>query len=332
MTLALQQIRVPLRAAMAVPLDQVERTHGAAPRAARMYTRFFGQETVWLHPAPHVAMLGEALGRLLDDRPDLRDVAGIGLYAKTQTHNTPADQDWLRGLFASLGLHLWDVATVSMTNCASALAALHLYGHQARPVLVLAGEKAFHPFGNRLSVGLLGEAPVVALFDGQAGGRRIMSSHVQHLARFYRNPDDMAEADKRAMQADFEPGFVAFLAAVRTGDPDFFASAPVVVPYNLNLPLVQRVLRAAGLGDQVIAGHSGCGGHAFCSDPFLNLAHLSAPAHRPILLLTAGMGVTYAALCLAAPDDDPIRDPFNLAKMERPRGPKSSDHPERRVE
>jgi 3-oxoacyl-[acyl-carrier-protein] synthase III len=305
MTLALQQIRVPLRAVVAVPLDQVEPTHGAAPRAARMYTRFFGQETVWLHPAPHMVMLGEALGRLVDDRPDLRDVAGIGLYTKTQTHNTPADQDWLHGLFASLGLHLWDVATVSMTNCASALAALHLYGHQARPVLVLAGEKAFHPFGNRLSVGLLGEAPVVALFDGQAGGRRIMSSHVQHLPRFYCNPDDMAEADKRAMQAEFEPGFVAFLAGLRASDVAFFANDPVVVPYNLNLPLIQRVLQKAGLWDQVITGHSGHGGHAFCSDPFINLAHLPVPADRPVLLLTAGMGVTYAALCLAAQTDQP---------------------------
>ena len=305
MTLALQQIRVPVRAQVAVPLDGLEGTHGVAPRAARMYTRFFGQEKVLLHPSAHVAMLREALVQMLTDRPDLKGVAGIGLYAKTQTHNTPSDRDWLRGLFASVGLDAWEVATVSMTNCASALAAVHLYGHQARPVLVLAGEKAFHPFGNRLSVGLLGEAPVVALFDAGAGGRTIRSSHVQHLPRFFRNPDDMAENDKRALQSDFEPGFVAFLADVRTADPDFFAGSPVVVPYNLNLPLVQRVLRLAGLGDQVILGHSGHHGHAFCSDPFLNLAHLPVPAGRPILLLTAGMGVTYAALCLAAPDDQP---------------------------
>lgn len=316
MTLALRQIGVPVRPAVTLPLDAVEPSHGASPRAARMYARFFGQDGVLMHPAPHAAMLHEALVQLLADQPWLRGVPGIGLYAKTQTHNTPADRDWLPALFAAVGLGHWDVATVSMTNCASALAAVHLYGRQTLPVLVLAGEKAFHPFGNRLSVGLLGEAPVVALFDAGAGGRRVRSSHVRHLPRFYCNPDDMAEADKHAFQAAFEPGFVQFLSQVIAADAAFFAACPVVVPYNLNLPLMHRVLDQAGLRAQVIAGHTGGQGHAFCSDPFLNLAHLPVPADRPILLLTAGMGVTYAALCLepvadATPDIRHARQPQN---------------------
>lgn len=277
-------------------LDSLQESHGTAPRAARMYSRFFGQERVLIHPAAHRVMLTDALRVLLRDEPQLRQRQGLLLYAKTQTHNTPADQRWLTGILTDCGLTGWEAATISMTNCASALAAMHLYGQGDGPVIVLAGEKAFHAFGARLSVGLLGEAPVAALFG--TGGRAIALSDVRHLPRFHLNPDDMAEAERHAFQTEFEAGFVGFLRGLAQNHAAFMAKAPVLVPYNLNLPLLLRVLDAAGFSHLRIEGHSGADGHCFCSDPFLNLARLPVPHDRPLLLISAGMGVTFAALGL----------------------------------
>ena len=279
------------------PLDQLEDSHGTAPRAARMYTRFFGQEHVTLCDAAHGTMLRATLCRLVAQYPGLAAASGTLAYAKTQTHNTPAGQHWLRAIADDAGLAGWEAATVSMTNCASALAALHGLGQPGRPLIVLAGEKAFHPAGNRLSVGLLGEAPAAALFLPGIG-RRVQFTRVEHLPRFHINPDDMAEGDRRAMQGDFEAGLQKFLANCLARYPAFFDQKPVLLPYNLNVPLVARVLERLDLHHGVHPGHSGRGGHCFCSDPFLNLAALPVPLDRPVFLFCAGMGVTYAALAL----------------------------------
>lgn len=294
--LGLHYIGLPAVASRAVPIDSVEPTHGTPPRAARMYSRFFGQTEVLLNNATHGQMMADALDDLLRQNPALRHDQGLVLYAKTQTHNTLADHDWLSSLLATAGLSRWEAATVSMTNCASALAAMHLFKSDVRPVIVLAGEKAFHAFGARLSVGLLGEAPVAALFA--AGGRALELTAVRHLPRFFRNPDDMGENDRRAFQSAFETGFSDFLSGLFHSHPAFIDRRPVIVPYNLNLPLLDRVLRRCGLADQLIAGHCGRSGHSFCSDPFLNLARLPAPEGLPVLLVSAGMGVTFAALGL----------------------------------
>ena len=297
--LGLCQIGLPLRASVAVPIDSVEATHGTTARAALMYSRFFGQSEVLLNSASHGGMLAGALETLLHRDPALRQDSGLVLYAKTKTHNTPADQHWLAALMADAGLAHWEAATVSMTNCASALAALHLFRAERRPVIVLDGEKAFHAFGARISVGLvglLGEAPVAALFA--AGGRPLQLTAVRHLPRFLRNPDDMEEADHRAFQPAFEAGFASFLNGLNDSHADFMARRPVIVPYNLNLPLLGRVLQSCGLADRLIAGHSNHSGHTFCSDTFVNLARLPAPEDQPVLLVSAGMGVTFAALGL----------------------------------
>ena len=245
----------------------------------------------------HSEMLLGTLHQLVAAHPELTDMRGIACYTKTQTHNTPAETDWLRRIFDAAGLDSWDVATFSMTNCASALAAVHAFADQQKPLLVLAGEKAFHSTGNRLSVGLLGEAPAAALFLPQAE-RQVRFSRVAHAPRYYLNPDDMPEADKKALQSAFEAGFEAFLADCLAAEPAFFAQSPVLVPYNLNVPLVMRVLARLGLDDLVQEGHSGRSGHSFCSDTFLNLVDNPVPRDKPVLLFCAGMGVTYAALGL----------------------------------
>lgn len=311
MTMGLSTVTLPHPGPVPQPLDSLETSHGVGARGGRMYTRFFGQDHVLMADAPHADMLRDTLQQLVNGKPDLAAMPGVLCYAKTQTHNTPAEIDWLRGIADATGLSGWEVTTVSMTNCASALAAVHGLAEPGRPLLVLAGEKAFHSTGNRLSVGLLGEAPAAALFLPGAG-RRVHFSKVRHVPRFFRNPDDMADADRRALQSEFEAGLEAFLADCLAQEPAYFASNPVFLPYNLNVPLVMRVLDRRGLSRAVHDDHSGRAGHCFCSDPFLNLAALTVPPHRPVFLFCAGMGVTYAALALdpvpRAPQDPSIHE------------------------
>lgn len=312
MSAAFDTVALPRPGPSPRSLEALAESHGVTPRAARMYTRFFGQDYVLVCDETHTEMLRDTLHALLADRPELKDLSGIACYAKTQTHNTPAEHHWLRDLFDAVGLTKWEVATFSMTNCASALAAVHAFADQDRPLLVLAGEKAFHACGNRLAVGLLGEASAVALFLPGAG-RRVRFSKVRHAPRYFLNPDDMDEADKRELQTAFEAGFQDFLAECVAEDPTFFASDPVLVPYNLNVPLVTRVLDRLGLTGIVQEGHSGRSGHSFCSDTFVNLATSPVPPDRPVFLFCAGMGVTYAALALAP---DPLSS-RNFSTLER---------------
>lgn len=297
--IALDFITQGKSAPVPVPLGELGASHGISGSAGRMYKRFFGQEQVLIHPSTHSEMIKSALAHLLENRPELRNQAVLMAYAKTQTHNTFPDCDWLGSILNELGLSRWEAFTLSMTNCASALAAVHAFHADGRPLVVVSGEKAFHSSGNRLSVGLLGEAPVAALFcDG--GGRQIIATAVHHLPRFHLNPDDMTYEDRKDLQTEFEAEFDRFLGRCIAANAAFFAQKPAVVPYNLNLPLVTRLLENHGLLQHLVDGHSAKDGHTFCSDNFLNLNILSVPPQMPVFLFCAGMGVTYAAVMLDA--------------------------------
>lgn len=310
---ALDQICLPRDGATPRPLTGLEQTHGVNTRAARMYTRFFGQQEVLLDPKPHNDMLLSVLEDLVARKPVLADMDGVAVYAKTQTHNTPSDQNWLRQIFDAAGLARWETSTFSMTNCASGLAAVHAFAEQDRPYLVLTGEKAFHPSGSRLSVGLLGEAATAALFMPGAK-RNVRKSWVKHVPRYFMNPDDMAADDKASLQSEFETGFESFLQTCIESEPAFFARNPVLVPYNLNKPLLARVLTRLQLDHLVPPAFDARFGHTFCSDAFLNLALHEVPPQTPIFLFCAGMGVTYAAVALDS-ERAPL-SPFEITNPE----------------
>ncbi|WP_429933063.1 hypothetical protein [Agrobacterium vitis] len=297
--IGMQQIHLGQRGMRTVPLDQLAGSHGVTPNSARIYTRFFGQTAVCLSAHSHSEMLLDALSGLIADNPALRSIEGYGIYTKTQTHNTFFEQDWLREIFSTVGLGHWEMLTFSMTNCASGLAAVHLGASLGRPFVVLSGEKAFHETGSRLSVGLLGEAAVSVLF--LPGGKyRLRSTHVSHLPRYHINPDDMAEADRKALQGEFEAGLAAFLQQIVEEDPLFFRQQPVIVPYNLNTPLIARVLRAVELDRNIAAGMDTAVGHMFCSDNYITIARNMLPGNRPAFLFSAGHGVTFSAMKLQA--------------------------------
>ncbi len=297
--IGMQQVNVGECLTSIVPLDQLEGSHGIAPSSARMYTRFFGQKAVRLSKHTHREMLLDSLSGLIADNPELKSTDGYGIYTKTQTHNTFFEQNWLHKIFDAVGLGHWEVLTFSMTNCASGLAAVRLGASLGKPFAILSGEKAFHPAGCRLSVGLLGEAAVSALF--LPGGKYCLrSTHVSHMPRYHTNPDDMAEVDRRALQSEFEAGLAAFLQQIVQEDPHFFREEPIIVPYNLNAPLIARVLRAVGLDRNIAAGMNTAVGHMFCSDNYVTIARSMPLGNRPAFLFSAGHGVTFSAIKLQA--------------------------------
>lgn len=283
----------------AVPISELTDSHGTTAGASRMYQRFFGQHSVLMHEADHADMIRKVLQETIEHCPELRETAGILVYTKTQSHNTLPEQDWLRSILDALGLKNWEALTLSMTNCASALVAVHAFHEDGRPLIVVSGEKAFHRFGNRLAVGLLGEAPIAALFSN-TGSRPVLGTNVRHLPRYHLNPDDMVQEDRSDLQQEFEAEFELFITECMTRYPDFFARKPVIIPYNLNVPLVLRLLERRGLSDQLIEGYSGTHGHTFCSDTLLNFKTFPVPLPSPVFLFCAGMGVTYAAVLLDA--------------------------------
>ena len=150
-----------------VPVAELGGSHGLTAASAKMYDRFFGLQSVLRQNSDQTHMLGSVLQKAVASLPDQGRTPGILVYCKTQTHNTQSDQNWLRRLADAAGLAQWEVHALSMTSCASALVCLHFIQScgTTAPVIVLTGEKAFHPSVARLTVGLLAEVPVAAVLN-----------------------------------------------------------------------------------------------------------------------------------------------------------------------
>lgn len=177
-----------------VPISALGDSHGVSREAVRMYERFYGLRHVARHSGDLSGMLASALRGALARFPDASERYGQLVYCKTQTHNTFSDRDWLRGLADDHGLSRWDVGSLSMTSCASGLALVH-FANTARadePLIVLTGEKAFHPSVARLSVGLLAEVLHVALVGGRirrlGAGRRPCEPRIGPSVGTHRHP------------------------------------------------------------------------------------------------------------------------------------------------
>ena len=305
----LTQIALPLAAQRRRPIADLEQTHGITPRSSRMYERFYGLQEVAQQDLCLGAMLDAALGQVLADLPGGgRGLAGQLVYCKTQTHNTFGADGWLRALADARGLHDWEVMSLSMTSCASALVQMHvaqLLGDAPAPLIILTGEKAFHPWVSRLPVGLLAEVPAAALFHPAqpvpgAGGWCIRGSHVQHLPQFHANPDAMSPEERQALQAIYLPRLIGFLEDSLQRYRDHLSPEMVFLPHNLNLPMTRQIVDHFGWGARCFQGDVAHIGHGYCSDIFLNLdaLHRDGRPAPQVLVLAAGTGVTFASCLL----------------------------------
>jgi 3-oxoacyl-[acyl-carrier-protein] synthase III len=293
-----------------VDLEDLFQSHGLSTTSVRMYRRFFELRSVLRHSGDLRSMLRETLiavaERLLSTSGHFEP--GYIVFCKTQTHNTYAGIDWLAETASKVGFEGWECFTLSMTNCASTLAAIHWatriqfgLASTRRPVVLIAGEKAFHPAVSRLSVGLLGELPVALVLSDQFGDWHIRASFLRHMPRFYANPDDMCAEDKRLLNDHFLEQFCSFLNDALTSDQDFSGSPYTVVPYNLNLPVLTRISQHFGWQESIWLGDISEDGHTYCSDIPANLQKLleeDGPPPERVFAFAAGMGVTFACILL----------------------------------
>lgn len=299
---SLSRIALPNEAYEVVSLDALQATQELNDRSTLMYRRFYGLESVVRHSTDLPEMLSDVLKRALDRIPDVESQPGQLVYCKTQTHNTLTDRGWLRRLADNHGLHHWEVYTLSMTSCASALVQLHMAEHCAtdEPIIILTGEKAFHPWVSRLPVGLLSEVPAAAVLNAGQDSWRISGTSVRHLSRFHRNPDTMSAADRRALQATYADSLIEFMEASLSRYCNSVTREMVFLLHNLNRSMTDTLVRHFGWEARTFHGDLSRIGHAYCSDCFINLSAFERAGRpeRQVLILAAGTGVTFATCLL----------------------------------
>ena len=285
-----------------VSLGDLGASHDLSRRSQVTYERFYGLQAVTRSQDPLDLMLSRVLGDLIEDLGDDLAACGQLVYCKTQTHNTLQDRNWLRALADRNGLAGWQVLSLSMTSCASALVKLHFASAAGLkdPMIILTGEKAFHPWVSRLPVGLLAEAPAAGAFNMGAASWRISGTKVRHLPRFYQNPNVMTAQDRRLLQATYCDELIRFMAQSLDEYGADLSDTVMFVPHNLNRPVTDRLIEHFGWQDRFFQGDLQRTGHAYCSDPFLNLRALEDSALSPtqVLILAAGTGVTFATCLL----------------------------------
>ena len=279
------------------PLSSLSDSHALSNKEIQVLQRLYAQQSAVIQPHAHSDMLNEALATLLQHHIHLRDVNGLVIYTKTQTHNPLFDQDWLGALLTRVGLTHWTGFALSMNHCASGLSALHLAARlhaqgDTRPIIVLCGEKSLAPF-NKMAVSALGEMATATLVHPSEGRWRITASEVKHLSAFYASPESMTPDTKRTMMETFYPLLRDF---VRGQAVDAQAA---ILPYNLNLPVLKRLARDCGWGDRLYIDNLSSLGHTFCSDVFINfITGLEETDFNSALMFAAGMGMTFSALHL----------------------------------
>lgn len=280
------------------PIAGLGASHALTKSDVRMLTRFFGLQSVALHPAGHADMCAAALCNLVAMTPALRGQKGRVIYAKTQTHNTDAQRGWLRQITTAAGLAGWEVATLSMNHCAGALSALHLLHvtGETGPVIVLAGEKCFHPTTANQSGAALGEMPVAVLLEA-GGAWEMAGTKVTHAPAYFANPDQMDAQLLRQFAQDFGDMLKGFVDEALQDFGLTAADVDLVVPYNLNLPTLREIANDHDWQDRMVLQTAPQIGHLFCADVLANLA-LALPntGAKTVLCFAAGMGATFAAV------------------------------------
>lgn len=287
-----------------VALDDLGADYDVSPNGVSAYRRFYGLSAVTRCEEDLFSMLSDTLQRALSAIPDASEQRGQLIYCKTQTHNTFPENGWLRALADAHGLSRWETFSVAMTNCASAIVTMHFLNRSVTdgPMVLITGEKAFHPGVSVLSVGLLSEIPTASVFNVDGNGWHMVESHVQHLGQFYENPDQMEMAALKKLQETYAPALCSFVEDSLSKYAPYLCSNAVLIPHNLNLPVMRAVMRQIDWEDRVYYGDVAHHGHAYCSDLLLNLdrwaeTQAGTPPEQ-VILVAAGTGVTFASCLL----------------------------------
>ncbi|WP_148042542.1 hypothetical protein [Lonsdalea populi] len=301
MTLFIKDIQCSdMRYQQCCNLDDLRVTHQVNDNNIKVLNRIFSLESVAMNRLHHKQMHLETMTELLNRYPEVRHDSGMIIYTKTQTHNTFFDDDWLGEIANECGVSHWRYFTLSMNHCASGLSAVNLAWHindngYQFPVIILSGEKSFSASFNRMSVGLLGELSTACLLSPIEGVWEIKDTRVEHVHRYYKNQDEMTQQERGELRTQFFEELNRFLAnfSGANQEPD------LVIPYNLNIPLLKRVAQARGWTSVIDISQISCMGHLWCSDIFHHLSlKKNEPSHQTVLAFSAGMGITLSAISL----------------------------------
>ncbi|MEX5592658.1 3-oxoacyl-[acyl-carrier-protein] synthase III C-terminal domain-containing protein [Pseudomonas orientalis] len=285
------------------PLNTLEQSHDLKSGACKVLQRYYFLEAVALSPGTHAHMLAQTLSSLIAANPQLKKLPGCLAYAKTQTHNTFFDNDWLGDIARDCGIGHWEVLSVSMNHCSSALSAIHVLKNRSikrgEPMLLLTGEKAFHSAINRLDNSVLAEVPAVMLLNAGPAQWNITHTAVRHLSGFYDNHRQETPTRRRELYAGLEHDYYKFYLYALKKFNVSADSIDAIVPCNLDLPMLKRVVEKLQFKGILFTEHIAEYGHAYCADILFNLAALlNTFTGQRILCLTMGMGVTLSCVLI----------------------------------
>ncbi|WP_260955689.1 3-oxoacyl-[acyl-carrier-protein] synthase III C-terminal domain-containing protein [Pseudomonas citri] len=285
------------------PLSTLEQSHGLKPGACKVLQRYYSLHSVGMSSGTHAEMLVETLCALVMANPQVKEVKGCLVYAKTQTHNTFFDNRWLEEVAEACGIGHWEVLSVSLNHCSSALSAIHLLKNRSskrgEPMILLTGEKAFHSAVNRLDNSVLAEIPAAMLLNAGPAQWNLTHTAVKHMSSFYDNHRHESAVRRRELYASLEQEYHDFYLTVLDKFNVPADSIDAIVPCNLDLPMLERVVEKLNFKGILFTRHVAEYGHAYCSDVLFNLSGLLEDfTGKRILCLTMGMGVTLSCVLI----------------------------------
>lgn len=286
-----------------VPLSSLEHSHDLKPGAGKVLQRYYSLVSVGLSSTTHAEMLVETLRALVSANPQVKQLNGCLVYAKTQTHNTFFDNHWLDDVAHACGLGHWQVFSVSLNHCSSALSAIHLLKSRlikkGEPMLLLTGEKAFHSAVSRLDNSVLAEVPAAMLLNAGPAPWTLKHTAVRHLSSFYDNHRGESAVRRRELYASLEQEYYDFYRYALDKFNVSPESIDAIVPNNLDLPLLKKVAARLDFKGVMFTEHIANYGHAYCADILFNLsALLETFTGNRILCITMGMGVTLSCVLI----------------------------------
>jgi 3-oxoacyl-[acyl-carrier-protein] synthase III len=287
-----------------VPLADLADLHDLGPGQIKVLQRFYSIKSVAKHPSSHKEMFSEVIQKVIEENNYLIYKEGLLIYAKTQTHNTFYDDNWLSELAQRHSIGHWDSATLSLNHCATALSAIHFLKGKAKkekkPIILLTGEKAFHKDINKLDNGLLAEIPVALLLNsGQKAEWTISDSFVMHLADFHNNHRDKPHHQRRELFSTLDNHYIEFYQALLKKFKLELDDIDAIVPCNLDLPQLRRVFSALNYQGEIFIDALSHYGHAYCSDiPFNLCMLLNKFRGKRVLCVTMGMGITLSGILI----------------------------------
>lgn len=233
------------------------------------------------------------------------------VYAHTIQDVAPAGFDIASELAARLGLARANAFALTQQNCASGLAALDACGELLAATgdrdalaLVLTGEKAFSPMAQLIeNTTIMGEASAACLVGRRpVPGDRIVSYAVRVDGR-YADGIRMDAVRVREFGEGYARELVAVIGSALADAGLTLADVALIVPHNVNMSSWRTVIELLGVDPTtVFLDNVAEYGHCYCSDPFLNYAHLRDRGRLTpgghYVLTAVGLGATYAAMVL----------------------------------